>query len=212
MLRIHALVLLGVLGLGVDEGPQHEIALKTGDVVFQTSRSAQSRAIQEATASPWSHVGIIEVTSTGTWVIEAVGPVKRTPWRTWRRRGVDGRALVMRPKGFGETTLERVVSAAIAELGKPYDLRFQWGDDAYYCSELVAKAFERGAGITLGKRERLGDLHIGGLRREIVARWGGKVPRDLVLVTPAALAVDPQLARVGITRSAPSSSRSGPRR
>jgi hypothetical protein len=83
MLRIHALVLLGVLGLGVDEGPQHEIALRTGDVVFQTSRSAQSRAIQEATASLWSHVGIIEVTTKGTWVIEAVGPVKRTPWRTW---------------------------------------------------------------------------------------------------------------------------------
>jgi Permuted papain-like amidase enzyme, YaeF/YiiX, C92 family len=198
MLRIHAFVLLGVLGLAAVKRPQQDIPLKTGDVVFQTSRSAQSRAIQEATGSPWSHVGIIEVTSKGTWVIEAAGPVKRTPWRTWRRRGVDGQALVTRPKGVGESTLERVVFAASAELGKPYDPRFGWGDDAYYCSELVAKAFERGAGIPLGRRERLGDLRIGGSRREIEARWGGQVPGDLVLVTPAALAEDPRLERVGI--------------
>jgi hypothetical protein len=198
MLRIHVLVLLGVLGLAVGNRPQHEIPLKTGDVVFQTSRSAQSRAIQEATASPWSHVAIVEVTSKGTWVIEAVGPVKRTPWRTWRRRGVDGRTLVMRPRGVGESTLEHIVAAARSELGKPYDLRFEWGDDAYYCSELVAKAFERGAGITLGRRQRLGDLRIGRLRHEIEARWGGQIPRDLVLVTPAAIAADPRLERVGV--------------
>jgi hypothetical protein len=198
MLRIHAVVLLGILGLAVGKRPQHEVALKTGDVVFQTSKSAQSRAIQEATASPWSHVGIIEVTSKGAWVIEAVGPVKRTPWRTWRRRGAGGRALVMRSRGIDVSALEHVVAAATAELGKPYDVRFEWSDDAYYCSELVAKAFERGAGITLGRRERLGDLRIGGLRRELEARWGGHVPRDLVLVTPAALAADPRLERVGV--------------
>ena len=58
------------------------------------------------------------------------------------------------------------------------------------------KAYERGAGVSLGRRERLGDLRIAGLRGAIEKRWGGPVPEDLVLVTPASLAEDPRLERV----------------
>ena len=34
-------------------------ALRDGDIIFHTSRSAQSLAIQRATHSPYSHVGVI---------------------------------------------------------------------------------------------------------------------------------------------------------
>ena len=33
--------------------------LRDGDIIFHTSRSAQSVAIQRATHSPWSHMGVI---------------------------------------------------------------------------------------------------------------------------------------------------------
>lgn len=33
--------------------------LKDGDIIFQTSLSGQSKAIQAATGSPYSHCGII---------------------------------------------------------------------------------------------------------------------------------------------------------
>ena len=46
----------------------------------------------------------------------------------------------------------------LGEMGKPYDPRFGWGDEALYCSELIHKAFLRGAGVALGEKERLGAL------------------------------------------------------
>jgi hypothetical protein len=54
-----------------------EPKLATGDLVFETSSSAQSAAVQWATSSPWSHVGIVEVSRDGTFVIEALGRVTR---------------------------------------------------------------------------------------------------------------------------------------
>ena len=53
--------------------------LREGDLIFHTSQSAQSRAIQLATHSAWSHCGII-YKEAGQWqVFEAVQPLKLTP-------------------------------------------------------------------------------------------------------------------------------------
>ena len=173
-----------------------EPALLSGDVVFETSSSAQSAAIRWATASPWSHVGIVEVSRDGTFVIEALGKVSRTPWEAWKRRAVKGGdVLVLRARGPDAAQREAVVAQAKALLGRPYDPLFGWGDGRIYCSELVVKAYERGAGMSLGRRERVGDLRLAGIEQPVARRWG-RVPKDLVLVTPASLASDPRLARV----------------
>jgi hypothetical protein len=50
--------------------------------------------------------------------------------------------------------------------------------------------------VELGRKERLGDLRIAGLEAAIRERWGGPVPRDLRLVTPASIAADEDLVRV----------------
>jgi hypothetical protein len=172
-----------------------EAALATGDLVFQTSRSAQSLPIQRATGSPWSHVGIVEVDAQGPWVIEAIGRVSRTPWRAWRARGEGGRVLVLRPAVVPEAARARAVAEARRHLGKPYDARFGWGDDRMYCSELVHKAYARGAGVALGRTERIEQLRLDGLEPAVRDRFG-EVPRGLVLVTPASLAADPRLVPV----------------
>lgn len=202
MVRIVAGVWLVALALGVSALTRGEPGLRTGDVVLQTSRSEQSRFIRQATGSPWSHVGLVELTPAGPVVIEAVGPVQATPWRTWRARGEGGRVLVLRPRDLPPEALSRVVAEARRELGKPYDLRFGWGDEALYCSELVHKAFLRGAGVALGEKERLGALLAAApgdrasLERAAAARWRGPPPHRLEVVTPAAIARDPRLARV----------------
>jgi hypothetical protein len=170
-------------------------AVQSGDLVFETSRSSQSAAIQLATASRWSHVGIVEVAPDGAVsVIEALGKVTATPWPRWlarARRGGD--VLVLRPHGLSADRRGAAALAARGFLGRPYDARFGWGDDRIYCSELVVKAYERGAGLSFGRRERLGDLHLAGLERAAARRWGGPLPRDLVLVTPASVAEDGRL-------------------
>jgi hypothetical protein len=171
-----------------------EPVLRTGDVVFQTSRSRQSAAISHATASRWTHTGIVEVTGGRAFVIEAIGRVSRTPWKAFRRRG-QGEVLVLRPRGIDEGHRAAALEQAKHLLGRPYDARFGWGDDRIYCSELVRKAYARGAGVALGRMERLGDLRIAGLERAMVQRWG-KVPRELRLVTPASIAADPGLEPV----------------
>jgi cell wall-associated NlpC family hydrolase len=176
--------------------PVGEPELRTGDVVFQTSRSRQSAAIQRATRSPWSHVGIVERTPKGVFVLEAIQPVSRTPWERWRRRGTDGRVRVMRARTLDAAAAASVVVAAKRFLGRPYDPWFRWDDGAIYCSELVAKAFERGAGIVLGQRQSVGELAIEGLEAELRRRFGG-IPSDLVLVSPASIAEDADLEVVG---------------
>jgi hypothetical protein len=172
-------------------------ALEPGDLVFETSTSAQSGAVQWATRSPWSHVGIVDVSTDGTYVVEALGRVARTPWAAWRRRALSGgELLVLRPRALTPAQRARAVARAKGFLGRRYDPRFGWGDDRMYCSELVVKAYERAAGISYGRRERLGDLRLLGVEAAAERRWGGKLPKDLVLVTPASLAEDARLVRV----------------
>jgi hypothetical protein len=186
---------LVVPALAVSAPPR--AALRTGDLVFETSTSSQSWAIQWATRSPWSHVGIVDVSPDGVYVIEALGKVSRTPWTAWRRRALrGGELLVMRPRAVPHVQRAAAVEHAKTFLGRRYDPRFGWGDDRIYCSELVVKAYERAAGVPLGRRERLGDLRLFGIRRAIEERWGGPVPTRLVLVTPASIAEDGRLARV----------------
>jgi hypothetical protein len=190
-----AVVVLGVsCGTRAAPGP----ALRAGDLVFETSSSRQSAAIQWATASRWSHVGIVDVGPDGdVAVIEALGKVSRTPWTAWRKRARRGGAvLVLRPFGLSDAQRGAAVEEAKKLLGRPYDARFGWDDEKIYCSELVVKAYERGAGISYGRRQRLGDLRLLGVEAAAEKRWGGPIRKDLVLVTPASLVEDTRLARV----------------
>ena len=67
------------------ENTEREVKSKTGndeiqngDLIFQTSRSLQSKAIQLATNSKYSHCGLIFKDGKDFYVFEAVQPVKRT--------------------------------------------------------------------------------------------------------------------------------------
>ena len=172
--------------------------LQNGDLVFERSSSRQSAAIQWATASRWSHVGIVEVGPGGdVAVLEALGKVSRTPWAAWRKRARrGGGVLVLRPFGPSAAQREAAVEEARRMLGRPYDPRFEWDDEKIYCSELVVKAYERGAGVSYGRRQKLGDLRLAGVEAAAEKRWGGPIPKDLVLVTPASLVEDTRLARI----------------
>src|SRR6266550_46712 len=63
---------------------KHEI--REGDLIFQTSLSGQSRAIQLATNAQYSHCGIIHLRGNDYFVYEAVEPVKWTALNKWISR------------------------------------------------------------------------------------------------------------------------------
>lgn len=172
-----------------------EPQLRSGDIVLQASKSSQSAAIRAATNSRYSHVGVIEVAEDGVFVIEAIEPVSRTPWKKWRTRGIGGKVTVLRHPEVEETKAARIVAAARRHLGQPYDWYFGWDDDAIYCSELVHKAFARGAGLQVGKLEPLSALRLDLVKAAATERYGA-IPMELEVVTPASIARDPALQTV----------------
>jgi len=169
---------------------------RNGDVVLQTSASAQSTAIQIATRSPYSHTGLVEVAPDGVFVIEALGKVSRTPIAAWIRRGDGRRYTAIRKRDLTPEAGAAVVTAARAFLGKKYDARFEWSDDRIYCSELVAKAYQRGANASAGRMQRVADLNIAPILAAARARYGDKLPLDRKVLTPASLAEDPGFVTV----------------
>ncbi|WP_223827595.1 YiiX/YebB-like N1pC/P60 family cysteine hydrolase [Hymenobacter armeniacus] len=115
--------------------------LRDGDLIFHTSLSAQCRAIQLATHSPYSHCGIL-YQQNGQWqVFEAVQPVKLTPLADWMARGQGGHFVTKRLRDakavLTPAALARLKAAGQPLLGHQYDLYFGWSDDRIYCSELI---------------------------------------------------------------------------
>ena len=189
--------------------------LKRGDVVFQISGSGQSLAIMLASASLYSHVGLVDRNAQGeSVVIEAVGPVREVPLDNWIAQGTGGRIAVYRFADLSEKQAQAVIQAARRHLGKGYDPYFYSSEDTLYCSELVQIAFRDALDITLGQSQRLGDLNLNNFaaRAVIDRRWqghplcaGGQANsaddcldkiRDEPLITPQALADDPRMARI----------------
>ncbi len=173
--------------IGVGESTQ-TVSLQSGDVVLQASTSERSALIRKASRSPYSHVGVVEVSQDGVFVLEAVQPVSRTPLAKWAGRGEGGFVTVLRPKGLDEAARRRVVAAAKKELGKPYDARYRWDDERLYCSELVVKAFARGAGLSVGKQEVVKTLELSDEELVLAAKLG--VSPLQTLVTPGSLVDD----------------------
>jgi uncharacterized protein YcfL len=79
------LLVFAVLGLLYLVGCSDCLAdqLRDGDIVFQASRSEQSIAIQKATHSPYSHMGIVFLGNGSPYVYEAIKTVQYTPLRKW---------------------------------------------------------------------------------------------------------------------------------
>ena len=175
---------------------------RNGDVIFHTSRSSQSLAIQRATASPYSHMGIVYVEDGDAYVYEAVGPVKTTPLEEWIARGEGGRFVVKRLRNADEVltpeALRRMREAGEAFRGRPYDLYFEWSDDRIYCSELVWKIYQRALGLEIGNVETIADFDLTdpAVQAKIRERWTDGPPPDETVISPAAMFESDRLVTV----------------
>jgi uncharacterized protein YycO len=178
-----------------------EHALQTGDVVFQTSLSPASLAIQRATHSRYSHVGIAWVHDGRADVIEAIDPVQVTPLAAWIARGAGGHYVAKRLRDPSLLTPERAVAlvrAARGEVGKRYDLGFEWSDARMYCSELVWKAYHRAVGVDLGAPRPLRSFDLADpvVQEAMRRRWGARGPLDEPVIGPGQIFEDDHLVTV----------------
>ena len=182
-LEIMLLAIAGCGNLPLDQ-------VRDGDIIFQTSLSAQSIAIQKATHSKYSHMGIIFMREGKPYVYEANKTVRYTPLKEWIARG-EGRHCVVKRLSNADLIL---TSDALANLrkvaeqfrGKPYDPTFGWSDSSIYCSELVWKIYDRGMNIQIGHLQKLRDFDLTDptVQVKIKERYGESVPMDEAVISP----------------------------
>jgi cell wall-associated NlpC family hydrolase len=176
--------------------------LRSGDLVFQKSRSRQGAAIRAVTGSDYTHMGVLLVQGDKVQVFEAVQPVKLTPLSKWAARGKDGHFVVMRLKDADRLltpeALARLRQEGLRHRGKAYDLRFDWSDREMYCSELVWKMYERALGIEIGALQRWSDLDLSSAAaRRLAEKRLGRLPDpDGLVITPVRMMQSPLLTKV----------------
>lgn len=154
-----ALVLF-IAGLYLTSARQENLPpLQNGDIIFRSGIREQAIAIFLATASPYTHMGLIKIEEGAPFVIEAVGPVKKTPLQNWINGGVGGRVTIKRVRNLAPDQANAAIQAAEKLYGRPYDAFFKPGKDALYCSELVHTAFQSGPGIALGQMQKFETLN-----------------------------------------------------
>jgi hypothetical protein len=183
------LILLGLFSCR----PASEYKPQNGDIIFHTSKSSQSLAVQKATKSKYTHMGIIFLKNRAPFVFEAVGPVKFTPLRDWVASGKGRHYVVKRLANAQEVITKEAVNRmlAVAELfeGKPYDSYFEWSDDRMYCSELVWKIYKRTLNIEIGKLQTMAEFDFSDpIVKKMIREWfGDSFPKDESVISPAAI-------------------------
>ena len=186
-------------------------AIKEGDIIFQTSTSSQSKAIQLATNSKYSHVGVIfkSIRSNQTKnkeedfvVLEAIQPVKYTPLKEWIQRGENSHFVIKRLRKADEILTDEIIQKMKKVgkdlLGKNYDLYFEWSDERIYCSELVWKIYKKALNVEVGKLEKLSsfDLSSKEVKEKMKERYGNKISLTQLnenVISPAAIFDSEQL-------------------
>lgn len=176
-----------------DQSPAQSPGFQDGDIIFQVSLSSQSKAIQLATASKYSHCGIVYREGDVLQVYEAVGPVKLTPLEEWVKHGEGQKFVLKRLKSADHLltplAIQKMKSVGQRFLGKPYDLAFEWSDKKIYCSELVWKIYQEGIGVSVGSIEHLKDFDLTHpvVRQKLLERYGSKIPLEEEVVSPASI-------------------------
>lgn len=211
-----AFIILGIIGLIIIGGlyaktkyynPKHILEnarkevkklvdkeeIQNGDLIFQTSLSRQSKAIQLATKSKYSHCGLVYKNGKDCFVFEAVQPVKLTPLDKWIAKGQEGKYVIKRLKTSNQiltpSVIEKMKQIGEQFEGKNYDLTFDWSDDKIYCSELIWKIYQRTTGLEIGKLQKLKDFDLTdkAVQTKMKERYGDKIPLDETVISPVAI-------------------------
>ncbi len=170
---------------------------RVGDLIFQSlPHGPLTDAIEGATKSPFSHVGIVTRVDDRWMVLEAVGPVVRTGLDEYLRRGRGGGFAVYRFASRYDDKLDAVIAAGAKQLGKPYDFHYDFDDANLYCSELIYKAFQSVTGEELGTVRKLGDLDWRPYEQLIRTIELGGLPLERRMITPRDLSEAKQLKEV----------------
>lgn len=122
-------------------------------------------------------------------IIEAWTPIaKKTPLSEFLSRD-DGKYIQLRlkPEYRDKISMDDVINVAKSYIGKDYDYKFEENEDKIYCSELVYKAYEKGANIPVGKIQKISDFDKKYAKGYWTEHFHGKIPWERRVISPAGL-------------------------
>ncbi|MFI5141165.1 MAG: YiiX family permuted papain-like enzyme [Bacteroidia bacterium] len=168
---------------------QVESQLKTGDIVFISNQGGQGKAIQLATKSKYTHVGVVFVENGVVYVYHAVEPVTKSTFKDFLEFSEDKKYVVKRLKDqalLTDKTNEQMRLMAVGLLNKHYDIYFDWKDNEWYCSEFVWKLYNRNYKLEIGKLRPLKDFDLSSKQVQAIMkkRYGTKIPYDEPMISP----------------------------
>lgn len=173
---------------------------KDGDIIFQSSQSSQSKAVEQATNSPYSHMGIIFIKNGKPYVFEAGSKVTYTPLKSFIERGKKRNYVIKRLKDHNLSLKETNKLKLVAKTfeNKPYDIWFGWNDNYIYCSELVWKIYNRALNLKIGQLQNIKDFNLSStaVKQKLEARYGDKIPFQETVISPVAMFNSPLLITV----------------
>ena len=171
-----------------------------GDIIFQSSQSNQSKAVEQATKSPYSHMGIIFTKNGKPYVFEAASKVVYTPLDKWINRGKNKKYVIKRLKDRTLSAKEITNLKQVAHTfeNKPYDIWFGWDDNYIYCSELVWKIYNKALNLKIGKLQTIKDFNLTSpaVKQKLKQRYGDKIPYQETVISPVAIFNSPLLITV----------------
>lgn len=162
---------------------------KNGDLIFIVNPSGQGKAIQLATKSKYTHVGIIFFENGKEMVYHAVEPVSKNTLREFIDMSSDGKYEIKRLKNqelLSAGKIAVMLKEAKSKLGTHYDLAFNWSEDELYCSEYIWKLYKHALNINLGELKPLKsfDLSHPAVKAKLEQRYGKNIPIDEKMISP----------------------------
>lgn len=158
-------------------------------MLFIVNPSGQGKAIQLATHSKYTHIGIVFMENGKTVVYHAVEPVKKSTLSEFISLSADGIYEVKRLKDqrlLSDAVIATMLKEAQKDLGKHYDLGFSWDDERLYCSEFVWKLYKRTLNLDVGSLKPLKsfDLSHPAVKAKLQERYGNEIPMDENMISP----------------------------
>lgn len=174
-------------------GNKTKLEYQNGDMILQTNTSGQGLAIQLATNSKYTHIGVLFKENNEWMVYEAVQPVQKVTLSEFILRGENSQYTILRLKNDSLVKLDHVTQKMknylLKQIDKDYDWVFNWSEEEMYCSELVYKAYLN-VGIKISDTKLLKDYKLSHpiVQAQLKERYGNNIPLNDTMVAPSDIA------------------------
>ncbi|MBA3664874.1 MAG: YiiX family permuted papain-like enzyme [Bacteroidetes bacterium] len=181
--------LLFIIGLSISSFLIGQPQVKDGDLIFIVNPSGQGKAIQLATKSKYTHIGIVFYENGKPMVYHAVEPVSVNTLDEFINMSSEGKYEIKRlkdDKALTKDVISSMLKDAKSLLGVHYDIYFAWDDKQLYCSEFVWKLYNRHLKTEIGQPRPLKDFDLTNpVVQEIMkSRYGSKIPYEEKMISP----------------------------